>query len=1155
MIPILYGTDRLSGQVVWQADPVAHNSGGKGGPKAQFYSCSFAVKFCKGPKGGVLRLWANSTLVYDVTPGSNFAGTVAFTTYLGVESALPDPTMEGVVGVGDIPAFRDDVVLVFTNLDLTNYGNALPSLSAEIYSIGGVIPVRISTFDTHPDTGTPDSAGQYGATYDGTNITSSKFFYYSDGHTYYEEATFLIDGTVVTPPASTMLDAIPGGISPGQNLWGVVSNLNVGYCTVNTSSGIPIGAFYNKNILGTIVANPVNTDPAGPLYTMMVNSVYMNNFIYTISGSGSAGITPHLVQWASPSGIAPSSAGLTVPIPSGASDDMRLAVCWETNKIYVMDTAATSGDQMMWQYDSMLLNLDHTWMFGDLPLVVTTAARAAQPFIVYNDILCINLVVTGSQHAYAYQINGDYSLTLRGNILQDNTGSNDTFGEIRLGGGYVISDDGVISLDAPASPVTLASIVTDISVARCGLTTGQIDVTQLTQLVDGYIISNQATGRDAILPLQSCYFFDGVESAAVMKFVMRGAYPTLTIPDTDLAAQEPKATPPPLATIVRTQEVDLPAVVNVSYPDVDVSYQQSSQQARRQVTSSLAVSSITVAVVMNALTARRAAFVLLFGAWIEREALTLLLPLKYGYLEPTDVIMARGYTLRVVSKSQIAVGIIQLDCVISLPSLYTVVQSSNSTQGGQQTTPTLPQASQLLLLDIPLILDTDPSTDIYAAMSGAANAASWRGADLYKSADGGTTYVDDANTNVPAVMGITSSALPTFGGGNQFDQINAVTVVIGIGGGELESASELSVLNGANDALIGSELVQFENADLVSANTYTLSGLLRGRRGTEWAMGTHIVGEPFVLMPVLDVPLLVAELGQSRMYKPVSSGTAIATTVPQTFTDMGARIKPYSPVGLGGGVINGSGDVALDWTRRTRVGGAWLDFVDVPLSEGTEAYVVQIWDATYTLCARIIMVGATQTTTYTGAQQTTDFGGTQAQIYFSVGQVGAFTLGAQAFGIAQGSGGSNNAPTSPIAPYIYIPNIPPPGPTAPVDIAMTWPQFDSTFPMLIGQRKVASFTTGVTIPLTGTIEVFEYTSTSTPRHCFIANDTGGLSIVPKSVSYGTTATSFIGAAADGAILAANTTYYFIFDFVQPDGSLSGPPGFNAYTGLNLGNVT
>jgi hypothetical protein len=53
---------------------------------------------------------------------------------------------------------------------------------------------------------------------------------------------------------------------------------------------------------------------------------------------------------------------------------------------------------------------------------------------------------------------------------------------------------------------------------------------------------------------------------------------------------------------------------------------------------------------------------------------------------------------------------------------------------------------------------------------------------------------------------------------------------------------------GANACLIGSEIVQFRDASLVSAGVYTLKGLLRGRRGTEASMTGHASGERFVLL-------------------------------------------------------------------------------------------------------------------------------------------------------------------------------------------------------------------------------------------------------------------------------------------------------------------
>ena len=152
MIPLLYGQARLAGEVIWQTDLMPNQQGGKGGPIYYTYSASWAVKICKGPVGGLLRIWADSTIIWDVTAGSTVNNSaIPLTFYRGVETAGPDPTMQGVLGAGNVPAFRDDCVAVFDNMDLSNYGNRLPTLSFEVYNASGPIPWRVATWTPSVD--------------------------------------------------------------------------------------------------------------------------------------------------------------------------------------------------------------------------------------------------------------------------------------------------------------------------------------------------------------------------------------------------------------------------------------------------------------------------------------------------------------------------------------------------------------------------------------------------------------------------------------------------------------------------------------------------------------------------------------------------------------------------------------------------------------------------------------------------------------------------------------------------------------------------------------------------------------------------------------------------------------------------------------------
>ena len=54
------------------------------------------------------------------------------------------------------------------------------------------------------------------------------------------------------------------------------------------------------------------------------------------------------------------------------------------------------------------------------------------------------------------------------------------------------------------------------------LMSGKMDVSRIPDLVPGYVITSQGQVGSNLLPLQSTWFFDGVESSGHMKFIKRG---------------------------------------------------------------------------------------------------------------------------------------------------------------------------------------------------------------------------------------------------------------------------------------------------------------------------------------------------------------------------------------------------------------------------------------------------------------------------------------------------------------------------------------------------------------------------------------------------------------------------------------------------------
>ena len=120
-----------------------------------------------------------------------------------------------------------------------------------------------------------------------------------------------------------------------------------------------------------------------------------------------------------------------------------------------------------------------------------------------------------------------------------------------------------------------------------------------------------------------------------------------------------------------------------------------------------------------------------------------------------------------------------------------------------------------------------------------------------------------------------------------------------------------------------------------------------------------------------------------------AEGTPFAGTV---------GLGPLSPLSLGHlrAVRDGSGDVALTWTRRSRAdAGSWAA-LEVGLDYAPEAYRVTILDGVGPV--RVIEVSA-PVADYPAAAQVADFGGLPAGFGFTVSQLGAeFGPGAAATG-------------------------------------------------------------------------------------------------------------------------------------------------------------
>ncbi|QCI93545.1 phage tail protein [Novosphingobium sp. EMRT-2] len=231
---------------------------------------------------------------------------------------------------------------------------------------------------------------------------------------------------------------------------------------------------------------------------------------------------------------------------------------------------------------------------------------------------------------------------------------------------------------------------------------------------------------------------------------------------------------------------------------------------------------------------------------------------------------------------------------------------------------------------------------LFAGVSGAS--AGWRGAALFA-----TTVAGDAmrplggSGQQRAIVGKCESALSA-ASPLLVDRSSTVDVRLAAADLVLADATLASLLDGANRALIGAEVIQFMRAEPLGDGLWRLSGLLRGRGGSEGAIGQHAAGEDFVLLDdritTLD-PRIVGEAASARIAA-IGPGDAAAVSTP--IAGAGTTCRPLAPVH---GAVRQSetGGISLTWVRRARGAWVWADGVDVPLNEDVERWTIGYGDA------------------------------------------------------------------------------------------------------------------------------------------------------------------------------------------------------------------
>ena len=578
-----------------------------------------------------------------------------------------------------------------------------------------------------------------------------------------------------------------------------------------------------------------------------------------------------------------------------------------------------------------------------------------------------------------------------------------------------------IYIDRIARTDVLVSDIVETLLTRVGLDPTQRNVEDLTTLaLTGYTVKSVSSLRDVLGELATVYRFDIIESEGTIKYKTRGNSSVATIPAKYLADVDGNGW------LKETQDSDFTRrrKINLIYRDIDREYANNVQSyalpryTNEQFDADASVD-VTVPIVLNATTAKTLAEILLYSKIVYESVYTLKLPQRYLALEPGDVIdLVMDDTETVTCR----LGDVNVGSDNSIEA--TAVKEDNDIY-----TDIVTLAGDVGRFDASALLAFDPRYEIHYAQVpyfavGDIDDVGLQYAYHFFILNTGSSaiYTDDVTVYVDAVPVTVSPPIgyPTWGyvvtplldttASWSTDRASTLRVhLVGTAGLSLASAAGKEALTNdshMNLALVGDELIQFQTVTSVGGDVYDLTGIVRGKFGTEPEVIGHTAGEKFILLGANDgtketnYVLLLTELGANR-----DKGLMVAVQTNNPFQPYPQRIvtaRNYRPWAPSDFKASYAGDDAnITWQRRTRYDGEWPDdgaTEVVSFLEDEERYILYLYTnpATFspfdadTYLRKLDVT--TNAYTYLSTAQTADgFDNTADDLYCLVYQIGSYT--------------------------------------------------------------------------------------------------------------------------------------------------------------------
>ena len=1004
-IPRCYGVIAVFGNIFWiQNNQITEVSkkvsqGGKGigggGATTKTYSYygTFALGLCEGPIDGIRRIWIDNKLFYD-SAATTFEEIVAaqeqaqyFSLYLGTDTQEADPIMQAALGAANVSAYRGLAYIVFYNLPLKDYGNSLQSAQIKVEIVNSAtfsdleivadsIPYNSDWYADFVSIGNQQDSSGYSNYIVKSQTSPFKLYWLRKVGDAISQTELVSTALNILPVASvlTTMNYAYGATGLRYLYWGNGGTIYKYDSTVtNTYSAIAekdevIFSLTSTASVPTLAQLPFES--GGPNVGDGIQVEKLSSITIGLSIFALLAIHDGLAV------VCSRTAGANDPIsvevysgtPLALVDSYTVALTG-TYPINGQNSACVISGDNLYILSNLLIG-SSTLLIVDLINKVLLATHILSPILPTSTTpLLANMGVVGNVVWWGQRK--------------------------QLGAENTLFHTYAWALDIMAGDtIPLSEIVHDECLKSNFLGSSDIDVTELTDIVRGYRVSELAAIRGGIDPLRTAWPFDAIQSGYQIYFKRRGSASVATIDSSLLDARAAGSQDGIVISQSREMDSILPRKVLITYFDVVREYDINEQYVERINTDAVHESIIDLPIVLNADEAAQKAEVLMYLYWMERNDLLFKLPPTYSQLEPGDIITITGdnadYEARLTGIDYTADGRLECKAKYNKAVIYTAVAEGEE---GQSTgvTLTLSGPSTYELLDIPLIQDVYDKPGFPIAMTG--YLSGWPGGVIYRSTDEGQSWTDVQGFESPgSTIGYATNSLSTHGG-TVLDKSSRLTVVLYQG--SISSVTEQQMFQGQNWFAYGRdgsyEIIACQNADLQSDDSYILSDFLRGQMGTEWATGLHAANDKIIHLNSDELAFLTVDsgdIGVSYLYRGITLGKAIDSDIDRAFSYDAVNLECLSPCHATGSRHPTSNAWTITWVRRSRYAG-WRNLVDTPLGEDSESYEIDIYSNSSFTTIKRTLTSTSETVQYTSAQQVTDFGSNQSTIYVKIYQLSA----------------------------------------------------------------------------------------------------------------------------------------------------------------------